>query len=188
MSERCNLSTCLWGQTIETQALGIHPQKAVLACRYEGCALGLSCRTMSWADALGRALGKPSGPDVALKSVFITAELGEVMLAWCHFSVNHLKDSWGGFGSKETQKTLAEIKKFWSWHFTIRFDKGKKKKKKSLIFGFLLACQWRVWLTIKETDCLDVWVVYPFLSGLLSTLEFHQEQSSIRADCYCSAG
>lgn len=112
MSERCNLSTCLWGQTIETQALGIHPQKAVLACRYEGCALGLSCRTMSWADALGRALGKPSGPDVALKSVFITAELGEVMLAWCHFSVNHLKDSWGGFGSKETQKTWAEIKSF----------------------------------------------------------------------------
>lgn len=161
MSERCNLSTCLWGQTIETQALEIHPQKAVLACRYEGCALGLSCRTMSWADALGRALGKPSGPDVALKSVFITAELGEVMLAWCHFSVNHLKDSWEGFGSKETQKTWAD---------------------------FLLACQWRVWLTIKETDCLDVWVVYPFLSGLLSTLEFHQEQSSIWADCYCSAG
>lgn len=60
------------------------------ACRFEGHILELSCRNTSWEDA-PQVWANPLVPDLAWKFAFPTAKLGEVMLMWCHFSVNHLK-------------------------------------------------------------------------------------------------
>lgn len=78
------------------------------AWRFEGHTLELSCRNMSW-DEAPQLWANPLVPDLALKFAFTTAELGEVMLTWCHFSASHLNGSSKGYGRKETQKTWEEI-------------------------------------------------------------------------------
>lgn len=67
---------------MESQALGSHPQQAVVVCKCRGLRgnrLELSCRNMSWADA-PQLWAIPQVPDVALQFASTTAELGEVML------------------------------------------------------------------------------------------------------------
>lgn len=151
-------------------------------CRFEGHILELSCRNTSWEDA-PQLWANPLVPDLALKFSLPTAELGEVMLTWCHFSVNHLKDTREGFGRNETQKTWEETSSF---DLCILLEELLRKKRPDL--GLPPG------LSIKGLDDSKGNKLLRWLSSLTHPFWVSQHlgvpsrASSNEAYCYCSAG